>query len=53
MAPSTIKDEKDNWPPIPQLFCKGKYKYELVYSADSEVLPDDIFDLWFKEVSEG
>ncbi len=29
---------------------KGKYRYELVYSTDSELLPDDIFDLWFEEV---
>ena len=26
------------------------YKYELVYSHDNELLPDDIFDLWFDDV---
>ena len=29
---------------------KGKYRYDLVYSIDDELLPDDIFDLWFKKV---
>ncbi|WP_343031587.1 hypothetical protein [Metabacillus lacus] len=29
---------------------KGKYRYDLVYSIDEEVLPDNIFDLWFEEV---
>ncbi|PAE91570.1 DUF600 domain-containing protein, partial [Shouchella clausii] len=29
---------------------KGKYRYDLVYSIDDELLPDDIFDLWFEEV---
>jgi hypothetical protein len=29
---------------------KGKYRYDLVYSNDDELLPDDIFDLWFEEV---
>ncbi|NBJ70636.1 MULTISPECIES: DUF600 domain-containing protein [Clostridia] len=31
---------------------KGKYRYDLVYSNDDELLPDDIFDLWFEEVKE-
>ncbi|MDO7270236.1 DUF600 domain-containing protein [Shouchella clausii] len=31
---------------------KGKYRYDLVYSIDDELLPDDIFDLWFEEVKE-
>ncbi|WP_339148002.1 MULTISPECIES: DUF600 domain-containing protein [unclassified Sutcliffiella] len=35
---------------VKQNSLKGKYKYELVYSTDSELLPDDIFDLWFEEV---
>lgn len=29
---------------------KGKYKYDLVYSNDDVLLPDDIFDQWFEEV---
>ena len=28
---------------------KGKYRYDLVYTNDDELLPDDIFDLWFEE----
>lgn len=35
---------------VKQNSLKGKYRYELVYSTDSELLPDDIFDLWFVEV---
>ncbi|WP_079710252.1 DUF600 domain-containing protein [Paraliobacillus ryukyuensis] len=31
---------------------KGRYRYDLVYSIDDELLPDDIFDLWFEEVKE-
>ncbi len=31
---------------------KGKYRYDLVYSIDDELLPDDIYDLWFEEVKE-
>ena len=34
---------------VKQNSLKGKYKYDLVYSND-ELLPDDIFDLWFVEV---
>jgi hypothetical protein len=37
---------------VKQNSLKGKYKYELVYSIDEELLPDDIFDLWFEEVKE-
>ncbi|TGA96139.1 DUF600 domain-containing protein [Sporolactobacillus shoreae] len=29
---------------------KGKYRYDLVYSNDEELLPDDIFDSWLEEV---
>ncbi|EMI9087805.1 TPA: DNA/RNA non-specific endonuclease [Bacillus cereus] len=29
---------------------EGKYRYDLVYSNDEELLPNDIFDLWFEEV---
>lgn len=29
---------------------KGKYRYDLIYSNDEQLLPDDIFDLWFEEV---
>ena len=32
---------------------KGKYRYDLVYSNDEELLPDDIFELWFEEVRSG
>ncbi|MCG1021435.1 DUF600 domain-containing protein [Sutcliffiella horikoshii] len=35
---------------VKQNSLKGEYKYELVYSTESELLPDDIFELWFKEV---
>jgi len=35
---------------VKQNSLKGKYRYELVYSIDDELLPDDIFDLWFEEV---
>lgn len=28
----------------------AKYKYELIYSNDEELLPDDIFDAWFEEI---
>lgn len=36
-------DVKDN-------SLKAHYKYELVYSHDNELLPDDIFDSWFDDV---
>jgi len=29
---------------------QGKYSYELVYSDDSELLPDHIFELWYDEM---
>ncbi|ADC49347.1 hypothetical protein BpOF4_06435 [Alkalihalophilus pseudofirmus OF4] len=29
---------------------KAKYKYDLIYSVNEELLPDDIFDSWFEEV---
>jgi len=29
---------------------KGKYRYDLVYSNDEELLPDNIFDFWFEEM---
>ncbi|MEI3613287.1 DUF600 domain-containing protein [Pseudogracilibacillus sp. SO30301A] len=32
---------------------KGKYRYDLVYSNDEELLPDDIFESWFEEVKSG
>lgn len=35
---------------VKQNSLKGKYRYDLVYSNDDELLPDDIFDLWFEEV---
>jgi len=37
---------------VKQNSLKGKYRYELVYSTDSELLPDDVFDLWFVEVKD-
>ena len=38
---------------VKQNSLKGKYRYDLVYSNDEELLPDDIFDLWFEEVKNG
>ncbi|MCA1318365.1 DUF600 domain-containing protein [Bacillus tianshenii] len=35
---------------VKQNSLKGKYRYDLVYSNDDELLPEDIFDLWFEEV---
>ncbi|MFN2744373.1 MULTISPECIES: hypothetical protein [Bacillus] len=35
---------------VKQNSLKGNYRYDLVYSNDDELLPDDIFDLWFEEV---
>lgn len=35
---------------VKQNSLKGKYRYDLVYSKDDELLPDDIFDEWFEEV---
>ncbi len=35
---------------VNQNSLKGKYKYDLVYSNDENLLPDDIFDLWFEEI---
>lgn len=31
---------------------QGKYNYELVYSNDDSLLPNNIFKAWFNEVSE-
>ena len=28
---------------------KGKYRYDLVYTNEDELLPDHIFELWFEE----
>ena len=35
---------------VKQNSLKGKYRYDLIYSNDGELLPDDIFELWFEEV---
>ncbi|ASN07287.1 DUF600 domain-containing protein [Virgibacillus necropolis] len=35
---------------VKQNSLKGKYKYDLVYTNEEELLPDDIFDLWLEEV---
>nr|WP_251030361.1 DUF600 domain-containing protein [Bacillus sp. ISL-35] len=35
---------------VKQNSLKGNYRYDLVYSNDGELLPDDIFDSWFHEV---
>ncbi|USK50227.1 DUF600 domain-containing protein [Bacillus sp. CMF12] len=35
---------------VKQNSLKGKYRYDLVYTKDDELLPDDIFDLWFEEM---
>ncbi|MFD2656794.1 DUF600 domain-containing protein [Gracilibacillus thailandensis] len=37
---------------VKQNSLKANYKYDLVYSNDDELLPDDIFDNWFEEVKE-
>lgn len=37
---------------VKQNNLKAEYRYDLVYSNDDELLPDDIFDLWFKEIKE-
>ncbi|MGE8078326.1 DUF600 domain-containing protein [Peribacillus loiseleuriae] len=44
--PTEIKLHYD----VKQNSLKGQYRYDLVYSNDDELLPDDIFDLWFEEV---
>ena len=36
---------------VNQNSLKGKYRYDLVYTNDDELLPDDIFDLWYEEVN--
>lgn len=38
---------------VKQNSLKGKYSYDLVYSNDEELLPDDILNLWFEEVKNG
>ncbi|WP_213421993.1 DUF600 domain-containing protein [Bhargavaea massiliensis] len=35
---------------IKQNKLAGKYRYDLAYSNDDELLPADIFDAWFEEV---
>ena len=35
---------------VKQNKLNATYKYELVYSNDEELLPDDIFDAWYEEV---
>ena len=35
---------------VKQNSLKGNYRYDLVYSNDDELLPDDIFDSWFEEM---
>lgn len=47
--PTEIKLHYD----VKQNSLKGKYRYDLVYSNDDELLPDDIFDLWFEKVKKG
>jgi hypothetical protein len=37
---------------VKQNSLKGQYKYDLVYSNDDELLPDDIFDIWFEDVKQ-
>lgn len=36
---------------VNQNSLKGRYRYDLVYTNDDELLPDDIIDLWFEEVN--
>ncbi|MGC4377586.1 DUF600 domain-containing protein [Fictibacillus sp. Mic-4] len=35
---------------VKQNSLKGHYRYDLIYSNDDELLPDDIFDQWYEEV---
>ncbi|MDM5340508.1 DUF600 domain-containing protein [Fictibacillus enclensis] len=35
---------------VQQNNLKAQYKYDLIYSEDDELLPDDIFDFWFEEI---
>lgn len=37
---------------VKQNSLKGQYRYDLVYSNDDELLPDDIFELWFEGVKQ-
>jgi len=37
---------------VKQNSLKGNYRYDLVYSNDDELLPDDIFEQWFEEFKE-
>jgi hypothetical protein len=37
---------------VKQNRLQGQYRYDVVYSNDEELLPDDIFDLWFEEVKQ-
>lgn len=38
---------------VKQNSLRGKYRYDLVYSNNEELLPDDIFESWFEEVKSG
>jgi hypothetical protein len=35
---------------VKQNSLKGKYRYDLVYTNDDELLPDDIFDIWLEDL---
>ena len=35
---------------VKQNHLKAKYKYELIYSNDETLLPDDVFNQWIEEV---
>ncbi|RXZ01518.1 DUF600 domain-containing protein [Fictibacillus sp. S7] len=35
---------------VKQNSLKAQYKYDLIYSEDEELLPDDIFDAWLDEI---
>ncbi|MDN4523978.1 DUF600 domain-containing protein [Fictibacillus fluitans] len=35
---------------VKQNSLKAQYKYDLIYSENEELLPDDIFDAWFDEI---
>ncbi|KGX89976.1 hypothetical protein N781_08860 [Pontibacillus halophilus JSM 076056 = DSM 19796] len=37
---------------VKQNSLRGKFRYDLVYSNDNELLPVDIFDSWFEEVKD-
>ncbi len=50
MNESTGKDVTGVSRVVDDMIRDGSHRYDLVYTNDDELLPDDIFDLWFEEV---